>query len=219
VRRARVGRAEAVVLGLIAVAIVGGAVAVLGQQDGQPTTGAGNESPTPRTTQRPAGPASTAIPSVVIATYPPETEPEPDEPTRFAAGEVITVTSDDEDWAEVTVTKVREVKKYDGEYNLDDRPAKGNIYIEAFLTYTALDNGVDYNPFDWQVFADGVAADDFTYVSYGPKPELASGTLPKGRQASGWVVYEVPTSGEVLLSYGGTFSNEAPVFEVVLRSK
>jgi hypothetical protein len=43
---------------------------------------------------------------------------------------------------------------------------------------------------------------------------------PKGRKASGWLVYEVPAKGQILLSYkGNMFSDAAPVFEVVLRSK
>ena len=49
---------------------------------------------------------------------------------------------------------------------------------------------------------------------------LSSGTLPKGRKPSGWLVYEVPAKGQILLSYkGNMFSDAAPVFEVVLRSK
>ena len=44
------------------------------------------------------------------------------------------------------------------------------------------------------------------------------GTLPKGRKANGWVVYEVPTKGEVILSYGANmFGGDAPTFEVVAR--
>lgn len=139
-----------------------------------------------------------------------------DEPKRFQPGDPIDVTSNDEPWATITISGVKQVKKYDGEY-LDDKPAKGNIYIQLKVTYLALTDGVDYNPFDWQVFVAGEAVDDFTYVSEGPTPELGSGTLPEGRKASGWLVYEVPIKGEVLLSYGGSFSNEAPVFEVVLR--
>jgi hypothetical protein len=131
-------------------------------------------------------------------------------------GETITVTLDGQDWAEITITKVSTHARYDGYFN--DVPAKGNEYIQAWVTYVALTDGVDYNPYDWQVFADGVAVDDFTFVSYGPEPELSSGTLPKGRKAQGWVVYEVPLRGQVLMSYAGNiFSNEAPIFEFVLR--
>lgn len=142
--------------------------------------------------------------------------PEPTGPTQFKPGDVVTVTQDGEDWAEITVSEVREVKRYEGEY-ADDVPAEGNVYIEALVTYKALVNGVDYNPYDWQVFAGGTAITDPGFVTEGPEPMLGSGTLPKGRNAKGWIVYEVPRRGEVLMSYGGTFANEEPVFEIVLR--
>ncbi len=145
----------------------------------------------------------------------PTAEPTPEGPTLFQPGDVIEITQDAEQWATVTISKVREVKKYDGEFG-DDTPAKGNVYLEAVITYTAVADGVDYGPFDWQVFVDGQAVENFTFVSEGPTPELGSGTLPKGRKASGYVVYEVPTNGQVLLSYGGSFG-DAPVFEVEVR--
>ena len=139
--------------------------------------------------------------------------------TTFKAGEKITITNDDEPWADVVISRVKQVKRYNGEFG-DDKPAKGNIYIQAFVTYNALTDGVDYNPFDWQVFVNDEAVENYASVLNGPKPDLNSGTLPKGRKASGYVVYEVPVRGRVIMSYGGNaFSNEAPIFEVVLRSK
>ena len=96
---------------------------------------------------------------------------------------------------------------------------EGKPVHQAKITCTALQDGVDYNQFDWQVFANGEAVDNFAFVTNGPEPQLSSGTLPKGRKASGWVVYEVPAKGKVLLSYSSNiFLDEAPVFEVVLRS-
>jgi hypothetical protein len=129
---------------------------------------------------------------------------------------VIHVTTNGAPWADITISKVTTVKKYDGYF--DDVPAKGNVYLQAFVTYVALTNGVDYNPYDWQVFVAGVAVDNYTFVSNGPTPELGSGTLPEGRKAQGWLVYELPATGEVLLSYAGNmFSSDAPAFEVLLR--
>lgn len=148
----------------------------------------------------------------------PTDEPEPTEegPTLFQPGDPITVTEGDEPWAEITISKVKERTKYEGEYS-DDKPAKGNVFIELFVTYEALVDGVDYNPFDWQVFADGRAVDDYAFVLNGPEAMLESGTLPKGRIADGYIIYEVPAEGQVLFSYGNTFGDEAPVFEVELR--
>jgi hypothetical protein len=160
------------------------------------------------------------LPSVTLGTYPPTTpEPDPTDVTGvYRAGETVALTQNDDPWADITVSKVKVVRKYDGPYDLDDIPAKGNVYIQALVTYVAKTNGVDYNPFDWQVFVAGEAVSDTGYVSNGPTPELSSGTLPTGRKASGWVVYEVPAHGEVRMSYGNTFSNDAPVFEIIIRT-
>ena len=96
--------------------------------------------------------------------------------------------------------------------------AKGNVYIQALITYTALADGATYNPFDWQVFCNDEAVDSYTYVSDGPEPDLNSGTLPKGRKAKGWVVYEIPAKGRCVLSYGAnSFIDEGAVFEVLIR--
>jgi hypothetical protein len=145
--------------------------------------------------------------------------PEPTGPTQYKPGDVVSLTQDGADWATIVVSKVSAKARYDGAYNYDDVPAKGHVYLQAYVTYTALADGVDYNPFDWQVFVGDVASDGSTFVSNGPEPQLSSGTLPKGRKAAGWVVYEVATTGKVLMSYGNTFSNDAPVFEIVLRAK
>ena len=141
----------------------------------------------------------------------------PDGPKTYKVGQAIDVTGDfiSSD-VRVTVDKVKQAKKY-GAYS---KPDKGNIYLAVKYTYEALEDGASYNPFDWQVFVDGVAVDNYTFVIDGPTPELHSGTLPKGRKASGWVVYEVPKTGEVILSYGANiFGGEAPTFEVVARAK
>ena len=146
---------------------------------------------------------------------PPADTPAPAGPATYQAGDVITVQQNGEDWANITVSDVKSVGPTG--YGEFDRPkTAGNQFIQANVTYEALADGVNYNPFDWQVFVDGQAVDNTTFVLEGPKPDLSSGTLPKGRKASGYVVYEVPPSGEVRMSYGGTYG-DAPVFEVVLR--
>lgn len=116
----------------------------------------------------------------------------------------------------VTVTDVKQAKKY-GAYS---KPEKGNVYLAVKYAYEALEDGATFNPFDWQVFVDDTAISNFAFVMDGPKPALTSGTLPKGRKASGWVVYEVPKAGKVVLSYGANmFGGDAPTFEVVARAK
>ena len=45
-------------------------------------------------------------------------------------------------------------------------------------------------------------------------------TAPRSPGAGGWLVQEVPPKGQILLSYkGNMFSDDPPVFEVVLRAK
>src|SRR5690242_4616323 len=149
----------------------------------------------------------------------PEATAEPDGPVQYKPGEKISVTQNDEPWADIVVSKVKQVKSYKGTY-FSDTPKKGNVFIQAYVTYTAMTDGVNYNPFDWQVFVNGTAVENYTILANGPNPELRSGTLPKGRKAAGYVVYEVPARGKVLMSYGGSaFSNEGPVFEVLIRGK
>lgn len=174
-------------------------------------------------------PDTTLKPPVVV-TLEPTTEPTPDltetptpsppdEPTRYKAGDTILLTSDGADWAEVVVDRVKQVRRYDGPYDFDDVPKKGHVYLQLRVTYTALANGVDYGPGDWQMFVGQDAAGDSTYVSNGPSPELDYGTLPKGRKASGYMVFEIPVKGRALLSYGGQYGDQGPVFEVIVRSK
>lgn len=96
---------------------------------------------------------------------------------------------------------------------------KGNVFIQFYIEYEALTDGAFYNQFDWSIFVDGRKVDYPAFVSNGPEPTLGSGDLPKGRTAAGWLVYEVAAKGQVLLDYGGsTFLNQAPIFELVLRT-
>lgn len=159
------------------------------------------------------------------ATPEPTSTPEPTaEPTplttTFAVGDVITITEDGEPWADFTVLEVSETAEFadpDGFYN-DTPQTDGYVFLNALVRYEAIVGGVDYNPFDFQVFVDGQAVDGFAFAINAPEPQLSSGTLPAGRTAEGWLLYEVPPAGEVLLSYSGNvFIDEEPIFEVVLR--
>lgn len=198
------------------------AVALAACAGGQDATSGGAA---PTTAVATDAPESTAPdPSVALdPTEEPESEPTeppaPDGPSLFKAGEVVTVTENDEPYLDIVVSKVAQKKSYGSGY-LIDKPAKGNIYIQALVTYEALADGATYNPFDWQVFCDDTAIENYTFVSEGPEPGLSSGTLPAGRKAKGWVVYEVPAKGRCVLSYGAnSFIDQGAVFEVLLRAK
>jgi hypothetical protein len=86
------------------------------------------------------------------------------------------------------------------------------------VTYTALQDGADYSAADWQLWCAGSLVQSQAFVVYGPAPLLGSGTLPAGRKASGYMVWEVPPTGEVRLSYSAVIFDTAPTFEVILRA-
>ncbi len=165
-----------------------------------------------------ATPTATSTADTDVTPEPtPTPEPSPSAPPLFKPGQPAVVTQGGEDYLEITVSKVAEKKRYGSGYSVDT-PAKGNVYIEAYVTYVALADGATYNPFDWQVFCNETAVDSFAFVLSGPEPELGSGTLPKGRKAAGWLVYEVPAKGRCVLSYGANpILGEGAVFEVLLR--
>ena len=178
--------------------------------------GAATAAPVGAATQTPATQAQTTEAPTPVAT------PAPTGPATYQVGDTITVTNNDANWATITISDAKVAASYKGTgaYAYTDKPqTAGDVFVQAKVTYTALANGVDYNPFDWQVFCDGVAVQNYTIVLSGPKPALSSGTLPNGRSASGYVVYEVPAKGEVRMSYGGNmFSNSGPIFEVIIRA-
>jgi hypothetical protein len=162
-------------------------------------------------------PEATAEPSAVPEASP--TAGSDGQPPLFRPGETVTVQRDGAPYLEIVVSRVSQHASYTSGY-LEDRPHQGNVYIQAFVTYRALVDGATYNPFDWQVFCNETAVDQFTALLAGPEPVLSSGTLPKGRKAEGWLVYEVPVKGRCVLSYGANpFADQAAVFEVLLRAK
>jgi hypothetical protein len=167
--------------------------------------------PTPTATPEP-----TATP---IPTEQPTPTPTPEPTTKTAqVGEAVTITCGGTDCLHITVTKPSFAKLYpdpDGFY-ADQPQVAGNVFVQVFVEYEALSNTATYNPFDWSLFADGRAVDTYAFTVHGPKPPLGSGQLPAGRTASGWLVYEVPAAGQVVLSFTPNFQGP-PVFEVVIR--
>lgn len=208
---------------LLVIAVVAVALAMNGSR-GPGSTAAGPTAttrPTPTITPRPATPRpATPRPATPTPAAPLVTPPPDDSTGTYVPGDTVTITSNGDPYLDILVDKVSSHTKYEGGYFDDTPDVKGNVFIQARITYTSLQNGATYNPFDWDVFVDDVAVDDYTFVSNGPEPDLGSGELPEGRTAQGWLVYEVPSAGRVVLSYrANMFTNDAPVFEVVLREK
>jgi hypothetical protein len=130
----------------------------------------------------------------------------------------VRITCGTTDCLDITVSQVSENAAYydpDGYYN-DEPQIAGNVFIQVWVDYVALDDNASYNPFDWDVYVGGAQVANYTFTIHGPKPELGSGQLATGRTASGWLVYEIAPSGTVILSYAPNFEGP-PVFEVTLR--
>jgi hypothetical protein len=89
-------------------------------------------------------------------------------------------------------------------------PPEGRVYLSVLLEYEALADMARYGPTDWQAFVGDRAFGGRTYVGNALEPELAAGgTLPAGRTATGWVIFEVPPRGEVRLLYDGHHRDDA----------
>lgn len=131
----------------------------------------------------------------------------------------MTITCGGTDCLTLTVSDASFVALYpdpDG-YYADEPQIAGNQFMQVFAEYEALSSAANFNSYgDWQVFADGRLLDSSTFVSHGPQPELGMGSLPAGRFASGWIVYEVPAAGEIILAYAPNYEGP-PVFEITVR--
>jgi hypothetical protein len=176
-----------------------------------------------------APPAATPAPATVAPeTVAPETEAPTEDleseepaalaPDRYEPGTTVIVTNDDEDFVEITVSDVSTAELYEGDMVDDEPQTAGNVFIQASVEYHALVDDVAYNALDWRLVVDGVEQNSFTFVLNGPEPELGSGVLAANESATGWLIYEVPPEGEVVIQWGDILVfQDGPVFEVLLR--
>ena len=168
--------------------------------------------------------------SLLAASASPATSPrsEAGRPTvgRIDPGTPADVYDADGPLARITVDRVREVAGYPGA-----TPARGKVFVEAFVTYAALrpatSKHINGAP-DWQIRFGGDArvTPDAGFLSPpysiegGPEPALRSCLeclhAPGAEPFSGWLVAEVPATGEVMLSFTRGLDG-SPIFEVVLR--
>jgi hypothetical protein len=170
--------------------------------------------------------SATATPRATAnATLPPSTSstgPTEDANGPLAAqlNQPIRITCDGADCLDVTVVKVTTATRYkdpSGYKELDDVPKKGKIFVAVQLKYVAVGPDASFNPFDWGLYVNDEKVQDTAFASNGPEPQLSSGDLPKGKSVSGWVIWEVPTTGKVVISYEP--GRNGSIFEVVLRPK
>jgi hypothetical protein len=192
------------------------ALVVIGYVGGQ---SGGTESPAAAASET-EGPTTAveATPTPRPTPTPTPTPAPPTGPNSAAIGETVRITCGGTDCLDITVTDPSFNAQYydpDGFYN-DLPEVAGNVFLQVYVTYLALDDSASYNPFDWDVYVGGVQVPNYTFVLHGPEPTLGSGQLAAGRSAAGWLVYEVAPAGTVLLSYAPNFDGP-PIFEVTLR--
>ena len=92
----------------------------------------------------------------------------------------------------------------------DDVPARsGDVFLAVAITYRAAGTGASIRLGDWKVTAEGLSACALARVRHGPRPTLQPGALAPGTTATGWVIWEVPGSGRLTLSYAPAGSEVA----------
>jgi Domain of unknown function (DUF4352) len=174
----------------------------------------------PGSTRLTTPPASTADAGVTLTPDEPTDTPPADGPTQAKVGQTIRITCDGTDCLDVVVLKAVSASRYknpDGYRDLDDVPKKGNIFLAVQIRYTAVGPNADYNEFDWALYVNDEQIQDTANQSDGPQPELSANNLPSGKKVTGWIVWEIPKTGRVTISYEP--GQNGSIFEVVLRSK
>jgi hypothetical protein len=145
-----------------------------------------------------------ALKSAVVPTPTPTVAPAVGRPMSINRdGKVLTV----------TVDSVRESVAYPP----GSTPRAGYRLLSVMVTYTAAHSSEDasYNEWDWSAKAAGHKINTY---SYSPDPSLGSGDLYADGTASGYVTFEVPTSGEVRVCYRFSSFDIDPTLEVVVRA-
>jgi hypothetical protein len=134
-------------------------------------------------------------------------------------GQVIAVHDDGQPWADLRVVEVVQEANlprpagYSGAWPVVD----GNVFLSVRVSYLARADRVESNPLTFHLLAAGQPVDAMSWLS-GPQPHLPTRILSRGHTAQGWLTYEVPAAGPVLLGYGGNrYLDEGPLFVVVLR--
>ncbi len=192
------------------------ALGVVGSAAGQ---GDENDSPVADATATPESTTeSTPRPIPSVAATPRPTPEPPSGPRSAAIGEKVRIQCAGTDCLDITVSQPTEHATYpdpDGYYE-DTPEVAGNVFIQVYVEYAALDDGATYGSYDWDLYVGGQQMPHEAFVMNGPQPGLSVGELANGRTAAGWVTYEVPPTGTVLFSYAPNYDG-APIFEVTLR--
>lgn len=165
-------------------------------------------------------PAGTPVAQPSVETPEPTAEPTLG-PDDIGLDENVGITRDGVSWASLTVTEVQIDRSYldPGPAVGGDRPRVGYVFVAAHVEIGALaDEPVPFTVEGFKASADSDPELELTFSHLGPKPDLLPGTL-EGRadEASGWIIFEAPEEGRVLLWYDdGTMTSEP--LPIVLRA-
>jgi hypothetical protein len=134
-------------------------------------------------------------------------------PAREAPDEPLVGTARGVERVEIRLTEVEGRDSFFGAASNDIAPPD-RMYLQLLVTYRALVDDVTIDPADWTLLASGVPAAEAD-VANAPVPKLAPSVLGRHETASGYLVFDVPIQGELVLLYdpGGT----ADPLEVTLR--
>jgi hypothetical protein len=115
---------------------------------------------------------------------------------------------------QVTVDEYHFARAYRSQLGAQ-RPDRGRLYYAFHVSYESVEGSPSFNQFDWQAFAGAEILDTTFVVGDGPGDSLGSGSLPQGRTASGWLLFDGPDEPgiDVTLSYKAGMLDE-PIFEV-----
>lgn len=107
----------------------------------------------------------------------------------LSLGQTVAVTDDDGNSMEVTVNGAKWKTKACSAYA--DNPGPGKAYLIVEVTAKATKGDFDINPFDFNVVNAAGDEAETGIFSDCAKPDLAAKTLHSGRQAHGFVAFEL----------------------------
>ena len=107
-----------------------------------------------------------------------------------------------EQWT-ATVDKVMFAPTYPGTGGQPrDVPiVRGDVFVAYHVTYHALATTTPHAPAHWGLWIGYRSFRKMAAVRNAPLPLLGSGSLAVGGSVGGWVVQEVPATGQVVIAY------------------
>jgi uncharacterized protein DUF4352 len=183
-------RARRVILGVVALGLVG-ALAACG-------TTTVSQDPAAAPVSAPTKPGDVG-PTTPAAPAPAPTQDKPSGPMTIEIGKPLTITKNGKDAGTVAVTKVETMtgKQAKAINPFNDDPEHG-IYWIVTLSYQATADGFSPGSWDWKVKDDQGQEYESAFIVT-KKPDLPSGELHAGEKATGTIIYDAPKTGAHLI--------------------